>query len=105
MKKLLSIDISAKEYTHKAAGNSYFSAYVVLNRGLENEESFYLPFQYGYGDQYLCETSKQLAKQGFIPEELARVSITRFCRENGVHLRHNIVTGCKEKEVKDWGNP
>ena len=44
------IDIQAKEWFDKVNGNSYWSAEVTVNFGLNNTFSFDVGFQYGYGN-------------------------------------------------------
>lgn len=89
------IDIQAKEWFDKVNGNSYFSAKVTVNYGMENEKSFTLPFQYGYGSQYEQESFSELKKQGFIDN-----SSTITLREQGIIVRSNIQRGCLKRELK-----
>ena len=49
--KTKTIDIQAKEWFDKVNGNSYFAGTITLNYGTETEETFLLPFQYGYGNE------------------------------------------------------
>jgi hypothetical protein len=43
--KVKTIDITAKEWFDKTFGNSYFSAQIILNYGLKDQEKYCLPFQ------------------------------------------------------------
>ena len=61
-KALKTVDIEAFEHFDKINGNSYFSALVTLNSGLENEEIHAIPFQYGYGSQFEHEAKELLKK-------------------------------------------
>lgn len=91
------IDIQAKTWFDKVNGNSYFAANVTINFGMENETSFKLPLQYGYGDQYLYESKIELIKNGFIPDNSD--CLTHFCRENNIILRYSNQKNCLKKEL------
>ena len=43
MTYIKTIDINAKEWRDKINGNSYFSAIITINYGLENEEKIEMP--------------------------------------------------------------
>ena len=49
--KTKTIDIEAKEWFDKINGNSYFCGTITLNYLMDNQETFLMPFQYGYGSQ------------------------------------------------------
>jgi len=89
------IDIQAKEWFDKVNGNSYFSAKVTVNYGMENEQSFNLPFQYGYGSQYEQESFSELKKRGLI-----NVTYTHSLREQGVIVRSYIQKNCLKRDLK-----
>ncbi len=89
------IDIVAKEWFDKVNGNSYFAARVVIN----GSKVVNVPFQYGYGDQYLQAITHQLQTDGLLPEgEL--YSLPRYCRENGIKLTNNMQRNCLKRELK-----
>jgi hypothetical protein len=94
------IDINAKEWFDKTYGNSYFSAIVTIDYGMESEQQIKLPFQYGYGDYYKEAGFNALKKDGIISTEL--FSLWRWCEENGVILRCNIKRNCLKKEVINY---
>ena len=89
------IDINAKEWFDKVNGNSYFSARVTLDYGMENEQSFILPFQYGYGDAYVYEALNELKQKGL----LNGISLNSI-RDAGIIVRSNIQRGCLKRELK-----
>ena len=60
-----SIFVEGREWFDKANGNSYFSARIWVNGG----QVAILPFQYGYGDQYLYEAQRKLTELGYIVED------------------------------------
>jgi hypothetical protein len=60
-----SIFIEAREWFDKTYGNSYFAGRVEL----DGELIAWLPFQYGYGDQYRHEALRELQKLNLVPAE------------------------------------
>jgi hypothetical protein len=90
------IDINAKEWFDKVNGNSYFSARVTIDHGMENEQSFILPFQYGYGDAYVYEALNELKQKGLLND----VSLNSI-RDAGIIVRSNIQRGCLKRELKN----
>jgi hypothetical protein len=60
-----SLFIECREWFDKVNGNSYFSARIFVDGG----QVAILPFQYGYGDQFLYESQKKLLELGYIPQE------------------------------------
>jgi len=65
------LDINARSWYDKVNGNSYFSAEIVLDYGTETERRYFLPFQYGYGDQYQYETINELKRQKEINDKIS----------------------------------
>ena len=101
LSQLKTIDINAKEWRDKINGNSYFSSDVILNYGMQNEQTIKLPFQYGYGDQYVYESLREIQK--LFPR-------SKWYKENllGKHqiqdkykiiIRNSIKTNCLKKEL------
>jgi len=95
MNTVKTIDINAREWFDKVNGNSYFSAIVTVNYQLENEESFVLPFQYGYGDQYRYEAINELKKRNFITPDNSPYTL----KEKGIILRANIQRNCLKRDM------
>jgi len=98
------IDIQAKEWFDKANGNSYFSALVTIDLGLETEKKVYIPFQYGYDSAFEYESMHQLQTAGLLPNSDTIYSPSRYCSENGIQLRTSKQEGCRKAEVKAWGS-
>jgi hypothetical protein len=59
-----SLFIEAREWYDKINGNSYFSARLWVDGG----QVAILPFQYGYGDQFIYEAQKKLLELGYLPQ-------------------------------------
>lgn len=98
--KTKTIDINAKEWFDKVNGNSYFSGTVTLNYGLDNEETFLMPYQYGYGSSYEQESKAILT-------EFNKISLSSFqnlreyCKENNIILRKSLIKNCLKRELKE----
>lgn len=98
-----SIDISAKEWWDRVAGNAYFSAEITVDAGLSTEKTYWLPFQYGFGEQYVHEAFKLLQRSEVLPEFDGRP--WGYCRENGISFNWDMQTGCKRAELANPANP
>ena len=92
------IDIQAKEWFDKVNGNSYFAGTITLNYGTETEETFLLPFQYGYGDEYEHEAKAILTQFNKISTDYE--SLYTYCKRVGIILRRNIQRNCLKKDLK-----
>lgn len=97
--KIHAINIQAKQWLDKTYGNTYFSARVTVVYDLLEDKTFILPFQYGYGDQYLYEARKVLKENKILDTDLP---LTRYCRENKISLFYNI-SNEKQRDCKAWG--
>lgn len=60
-----SLFIECREWFDKINGNSYFSVRIWVDGG----QVAILPFQYGYGDQFIYEAQKKLLELGYLPQE------------------------------------
>lgn len=97
------IDIQAKEWFDRINGNSYFSGQVTLDYGQETEKTFYMPFQYGYGDQYLHQAWKVIQENGYVPDPKPFQLMTGYAREHNIPLRYSIQDKCKKRDVQAFG--
>jgi len=77
-----SLFIEGREWFDKVNGNSYFSARIWVDGG----QVAILPFQYGYGDQYLYEAQNKLIELGYLPQESKNQSLYTVARETGIDL-------------------
>lgn len=102
--QIKTIDINAKEWFDKVNGNSYFSAVVSLNYGMDESEQIFLPFQYGYGSHYVDMAAEELDKLGYISlekyENGSREPLWRYCDNHKIILRTSKKENCLKKEVK-----
>lgn len=74
-----SLFIECREWFDKVNGNSYFSARIFVDGG----QVAILPFQYGYGDQFLYEAQKKLLELGYIPQEGKNASLWSIAQNSG----------------------
>lgn len=96
------IDITAKEWFDKVNGNSYFSAVITIDFAMNTEKTFYLPFQYGYGNSYEQEAKSILTEFNLISTGYGQ-SLYSYCKENNIILRSNKLSKCKKREVIEHG--
>ena len=102
LKQLKTIDIQAKEWRDKKYGNSYWSSEITLNFGESNEETYNIPFSYGYGEQYL-QNSLELIKN-FFPQSNWFKSKWNFNKWNlfeeyGIVVNNSIKKNCFKREL------
>ena len=95
MKTTNKIIITAKSWFDKINGNSYFAVKIEL----ENETLF-IPFSYGYGDQYYYVTMDLLRKENYLPEKCTGREF-RYCDENNIVLSYSIQRKCLKRELKE----
>ena len=89
--------ILAKEWFDRVNGNSYFSATIHV----DDKEPIILPFQYGYGEQYLHEAKNKLIELGYISEHDNQtwMRLTQYCREQGINLIYTKSEHCKKRDL------
>jgi len=89
-----SLFIEAREWTDKTYGNSYFSARIWVDGG----QVAILPFQYGYGDQFLYEAQKKLLELGYLPQEGKNQGLWSLAQQNGFDF-YSSKTNTKKAEM------
>lgn len=90
------IDIQAKGWFDKVNGNSYFAGTVTVNYGMQDEQTFKMPFQYGYGSQYEQEARELLFNAG-----LTHSKSSYDLRLSGIIIRSNIQRNCLKRDLKN----
>lgn len=93
-----SIDINAREWFDKINGNSYFSAQIVINYGMDSQRTYFLPFQYGYGEHYIHQAFNLLLDNLEIDPEYK--NFTQFKDVTGTIIRNNKIKTLK-RELKE----
>ena len=94
------LDINSKTWFDKVNGNSYFASVITINYGMTNEQTFKLPFQYGYGSQDEQEAKAVLTEFNKISTEYGQC-LSAYCRDNNIIYRHSNIKGCKKSELKN----
>ena len=99
--KTKTIDVNAKEWFDKINGNSYFSGTITLNYGMNSEETFLMPFQYGYGSQYEYEAQMTLNQFNKISSNFVEYqSLYSYCKQNNIIFRSTIKRNSLKRELK-----
>lgn len=96
------LDIQAKEWFDKINGNSYFSALITIDFGMDSEKSIKIPFQYGYDNQYLCASLNELRTLGFIDIDNF-TPLYRYCNDKGIVFNSSKLNKCLKRDVVSWG--
>lgn len=93
------INIAALEWFDKVNGNSYFSGIISVDYGLPTAKEFKMPFQYGYGEQYIHAAKEVLVKNGLISPNDEREPLWRYCEDKNIQLTYTKRENCKKREV------
>lgn len=98
VKKGDNITIIGKRWFDKLNGNTYFSAVGLINNIVVVE----INYQYGYGDQYIYETYKELQSLGYIPDAEQYKgggceAFWSYCERKGIS-KYNSVSDVKRKK-------
>lgn len=91
------LEVIAKTWRDRTYGNTYFAAKVYI----DGEFVVALPFQYGYGDQYLDNVQSVLEKMGIIRETWR--SLRHAVEDTGAIFSAHKHENCLKREVKAWG--
>ena len=87
---IFSIDIHAKQWFDKINGNSYFSARATITREDKSQQTYCIPFEYGYGDHYKDQMSRALENEGIVsPQHYSNgssESIWNYCDREKILL-------------------
>ncbi len=101
--KVKTIDVNSLEWFDKVNGNSYFAGTVTINYGQDDQRTYTMPFQYGYGEHYLTEALNELTTQGELTPKDKMTALWSYCEENKIILRYNKQSGCKKRDLKVIG--
>jgi hypothetical protein len=100
--KIHSLEIHAKEWFDKINGVSYFAARIIVNGDTE----YRVPFQNGYGNQYIYESMYLLRDNGFDIGEERDFFNEWFIFKGTPAIRKAIVSfqeNCTKADVKRYG--
>lgn len=99
-KKIISIVINGLKWFDKINGNTYHSGHIIVTFNDEVKE-YKIPFQYGYGEQYVYSAFEALNKEGIIKESInVMLSPMKYCRDNNIKLIYNAVNVSRKKDCK-----
>lgn len=97
-----SIHVEGRRWFDSINGNTYHSARVLVDGVLEVA----VPFQYGYGDQYVYSAQEELDKLGILPIERyangALKPLWQEARDRGFEFSY-AVRDVTKKEAERWG--
>lgn len=91
--KVKTIDINVNEWFDKINGNSYFSAIITLNFGMNDSLSIQIPFTYGYGDYSRQYSIEKLNELGYLP------SPKYWELDEAIIVRYNKQQNCKKRDL------
>jgi hypothetical protein len=95
-----SLFVECREWFDKVNGNSYFSARIWINGG----QVAILPFQYGYGDQFIYEAQRKLIELGYIPKEKENESLYSIGKSFGFDFYSAKTSTNKSEMFKHYAN-
>ena len=95
-----SLFVEGREWFDKVNGNSYFSARLWVDGG----QVAILPFQYGYGDQFLYEAQKKLLELGYISQEEKNASLWSIGQNAGFDFYSSKTSTNKREMFKIYEN-
>jgi len=99
-KEIRSVFVECREWFDKVNGNSYFSARIWINGG----QVAILPFQYGYGDQFIYEAQRKLIELGYISKEKENESLYSIGKSLGFDFYSSKTTTKKSEMFKHYAN-
>jgi hypothetical protein len=99
-KEIRSLFIECREWFDKVNGNSYFSARIWINGG----QVAILPFQYGYGDQFIYEAQRKLIELGYIPKEKENEGLYSIGKSLGFDFYSAKTSTNKSEMFKHYAN-
>ncbi len=99
-RKVKRIKVHVLEWLDKVNGNSYFAGEVIVYR--KNQiHNYLLPFQYGYGEQYLYEAQKLLIEKEIMSPNCS-TPLWRYCEENKIVLDTYKKENCLKRDLKNF---
>jgi hypothetical protein len=93
-KEIRSVFVECREWFDKVNGNTYFSARIWINGG----QVAILPFQYGYGDQFIYEAQRKLIELNYLPKEKENESLYSLGKTFGFDF-YSARTSTKKNEM------
>ncbi len=99
-RKPKSIIINGRRWFQRSAGNTYFSSTIYI----DGKEVHYIPFEYGYGKQYLESSTEWLAENGYLPgireyRQGGLEPIWAYTRRRNIKLKYAAVDVGRKKDL------
>ena len=93
------LTIIGRRWFDRVNGNTYFSARAIV----DGKEEAYIPYEYGYGDQYRDSIWEEVVKRhGLDVERYQSGGIegpSYWCRRNGVALHYEAADVRRKKDL------
>lgn len=94
-----SVFVEARLWLDKSSGNSYFTARIWVDGDIISV----LPFQYGYGNQYLYEANEELVRLGYLADDFKGRPLWAGTRQAlGVDMYYSESYGLKKDMFKKY---
>lgn len=105
--KIKTIDVNSMQWFDRINSNTYFSAQITINYGMQTAKTIKMPFQYGYGT-YHHEAFSQLIKAGLIKDAEkfqngTTESYFNYYRRKDIIYRYNNEANCLKRDVVAFG--
>jgi hypothetical protein len=99
-KKIKTITVVGKRWFQKTYGNTYFSAVGII----DGEVVTSIPFEYGYDEMYLQQTTRDMVKKGLLPgieeyEHGGTESLWRYCDKHNIKLNYSASDVARKKDL------
>ena len=99
MKTIKAIEVNAKEWFDRLNGNSYFAGNIYVEFEGGRVDEILMPFQYGYGSQYVHEAKGLLTQFDYISSEYGQ-NLRSYCEAHNIKFNINFRPNCLKKELK-----
>lgn len=99
MTKIISIVVNGRKWFDKVNGNTYHSGTVIVTCS-DGIKQFEIPYQYGYGDQYVYSAFDVLKREGLIILKDGEVihAPWQYCRDHNIHLVYDAINVSRKKD-------
>lgn len=102
--KIYSIVVEGRKWFDKVNGNTYHGGNVIVTSD-HGVKVIKIPYQYGYGDQYLYSAFEELEKAGIVKLEKYSSGGSevpwRWAKEHGITLVYSAVDVTRKKDLKE----
>jgi hypothetical protein len=82
------IHISGRRWFDRKNGNTYFSSSIYVNGVLVER----IPYEYGYGEQYLRDSMKLLINKGYLPR-------ATYAEQRGIRFTTEVADVARKSDL------